>query len=93
MYQITKKQYDIADKIGVIIMPSKKKYKIDIYDGNGVYVFSVGDAKFNDYFSHLSKGKDYANDRKRLYFLRHRKDAEKIGSRGWFAWKILWNGD
>lgn len=95
MYQITKRQYAIASKIGIHIFPSdKEKYKIDIYDGEGVYHCSIGSSKYMDYFSYQrEKGKEYADARKRLYRIRNRKDLERIGSKGWFAWKILWDGD
>jgi hypothetical protein len=37
MYTISKDQYDLAKEIGVKIKPSnKKKYKIDVYDDEGV---------------------------------------------------------
>jgi hypothetical protein len=53
-----------------------------------------GSSKYLDYFLYLrDKGKEYAEQRRRLYFLRHRKDLERIGSKGWFSWKIFWNGD
>lgn len=87
-YTISKDQYDLAKNLGVKIKPSKKKYKIDIYDGEGIYYTSVGDNKYNDYFTYLrEKGKDYAEERRRLYDIRTKKN---VGSRNWFARRLLW---
>lgn len=97
MYPITKRQYAIARKIGIHIFPSdKEKFKIDIYDGEGMYHCSIGSSKYMDYFLYMNdktKGKEYAEARKRFYYIRHKKDLERIGSKGWFSWKILWDGD
>lgn len=92
MYSISKKQYDLAKEIGVQIKPSQRKNKkIDIYDAEGVYYTSIGDNRFNDHFSYLeTHGKAFADNRRRLYLLRHKKELLSIGSRGWFSAKILW---
>jgi hypothetical protein len=37
-----------------------------------------------------TKGKEYAEERRRLYHLRHKKDLERLGSRGYYSTKILW---
>ena len=93
MYQITKRQYAIAKKIGIHIFPSdKEKYKIDIYDGEGMYHCSIGSSKHMDYFLYLRhKGKEYADVRKKLYDLRTKKGLLSIGSRAWFARRLLWD--
>ena len=93
MYQITKRQHAIASKLGIHIFPSdKEKYKIDIYDGEGVYHCSIGSSKYMDYFSYLrEKGKEYADARKRLYDLRTKQGLLSIGSRAWFARRLLWD--
>jgi hypothetical protein len=93
MYDITKKQRQIAKKIGVHIFPSDNpKKKIDIYDNEGIYYTSVGSSIHNDYFSYLkSNGKAYADNRRRLYLLRHKDELLSIGSRGWFSAKLLWD--
>ena len=92
MYDISKEQYKIAKKMGIYIFPSDKpKYKIDVYDSDGVYHTSIGSSSYNDYFIYLAtKGKEYADNRRRLYAIRHKKDLFKIGSRGWFSGRILW---
>jgi len=93
MYDITKKQRQIAKKIGVHIFPSDKpKYKIDVYDNEGVYYCSIGDISYNDYFLYLkNNGKAYADNRRRLYLIRHKDELLSIGSRGWFSAKLLWD--
>ena len=91
MYTITPRQYNLAKSIGVKIFPSDKpKYKIDVYDDNGVYLTSVGSSKYNDYFIYLeTKGKKYADRRRELYHIRHKKDLES--GRGYLAGVLLWD--
>jgi len=93
MYDISPKQYKIAKKLGVHIFPSDKpKYKIDVYDNEGIYYTSIGDISYNDYFSYLkSNGKVFADNRRRLYLIRHSKELLSIGSRGWFSAILLWD--
>jgi len=92
MYSISKKQYDLAKDIDVIIKPSQKENKkIDIYGNDGVYHTSIGDLRYFDYFSYLERnGKAFANNRRRLYDLRTKKGLS-IGSRNWFARVLLWD--
>lgn len=92
MYSISKKQYDLAKEIGVIIKPSQRKNKkIDIYGMDNEYHTSIGDIRFFDYFSYLeTHGKDFADNRRRLYDIRTKKGLS-IGSRNWFARAILWD--
>jgi len=94
MYDISPKQYKIAKKIGVYIFPSDKpKYKIDIYDEAGLFHTSIGSSTHFDYFFYIrDKGKKYADERRRLYDLRTQKGVS-IGSRKWFARKLLWDLD
>lgn len=92
MYDITKKQRQIAKNIGVYIFPSDNpKKKMDIYDSDGIYHTSIGSSDHKDYFIYLRDGgKDVATNRRRLYDLRTKKGLS-IGSRNWFARKILWD--
>jgi len=94
MYEISKEQHRIAKRLGVQIFPAdNSKYKIDVYDYNGIYILSCGASRYNDYFLFKKKyGKDYAEGRKELYHNRHIKDLTKEGSRGYYAWNLLWNG-
>lgn len=86
------KPYSIrqANKIGVRIRPSTRTgKKIDVFK-NGVKVASIGQRGFLDYPTYIEKyGLDIANQRRRLYHIRHRKN--KIpGTAGYYAAKILW---
>jgi hypothetical protein len=98
-YKINSKQLKLANKLGVMIYPAdkKSKYKIEIYDSQGLYMFSIGDKHYNDYFlySEGEKNKElpkgYAKWRRSLYLQRHEKELDKIGSRGWFSAVILWD--
>lgn len=89
MYSIKKYSYDQAKKLGVVIEPSSTgNYKIDVYDKQGNYICSVGDARFSDYPTYIqSHGLEYANRRKHLYYMRHQKDT---GIRGQLAKYLLW---
>lgn len=92
MYNITDYSYKQADKLGVYIAPAtNKKFKIDIFDRDYQYITSIGSKSYSDYPTYiLSHGKEYADERRRLYKLRHSKDRDIEFSRGWFADKILW---
>ena len=89
-YNIKQYSYAQAKKIGVNIYPSKKpNKKIDVYK-DGIYVCSIGDNEMMDYPTYIIKdGKKYADERKRLYHIRHKSDNRK-GTRGWYALNILW---
>ena len=89
-YNIKQYSYAQAKKLGVSIFPSKKpNKKIDVYK-DGIYVCSIGDKGAMDYPSYiLNDGKKYAEERRRLYHIRHKKD-NKTGTKGWYALSILW---
>ena len=80
-----------AKKLGVSVRPSTNpKKKIDVYEG-GQKVASVGATGYLDFPSHMKQhGKAMADERRRLYHLRHAKDSQKKGSPGWYALKLLW---
>ena len=84
----TKRQ---AKKLGVQVKPSKVKgKKIDVFK-NGKKVASVGAIGYNDYPTYMQKkGKKYADERRRLYKIRHNKDRKVRGSAGYYADKLLW---
>jgi hypothetical protein len=51
----------------------------------------VGAIGYGDYPTFKqTKGKQYADERRRLYRIRHQKDMKKINSNGYFAGKLLW---
>ena len=91
MYNITLYTYLQAKKIGVIVKPSKKKgKKIDVFK-NGVLVASVGDRRYLDYpYYKKYFGKQIANERRKNYKLRHKKNRLVKNSPGWYAAKLLW---
>jgi hypothetical protein len=84
----TKKQ---AKKLGVVVKPSKVKgKKIDVYK-NGVKVASVGAIGYSDYPTYLkTKGKEYADKRRKAYKSRHKNNRTIKGTNGWYADKLLW---
>jgi hypothetical protein len=91
MYKITTRQKANASKMGVVIKPSTVKgKKIDVYK-NDVKIASIGALGYMDYDSYIkTKGMAYANERRRLYKIRHANDRNKKGSAGFYADKILW---
>jgi hypothetical protein len=92
MYKITDYSKDKAKELGVIIKPSSKKNKkIDVFDNKGEYIVSIGDDRYKDRPTYLKeKGKEYADERARLYKIRHSRDRNVKGTAGYYADKILW---
>lgn len=91
MYKITSRQKANAKKLGVEIKPStNKSKKIDVYK-YGYKVASIGATGYKDYEMYLlEKGSAFANERRRLYRIRHQNDRTNVGSAGYYADKILW---
>ena len=89
-YKILPYSFKQAKKLGVTIAPSKNpRKKIDVFK-NGEYICAIGDVNYNDYPTYLeTKGEEYANKRKALYHLRHKKD-DVPNTRGHYALEILW---
>jgi len=94
MYIISKYSYIVAKKLGIVIEPShNKKKKIDVLDYHKNFICSIGAYGMNDYEIYLKKyGVEYANERRRLYRQRHKKDMKRLGSPGYYASKLLWRG-
>ena len=92
MYQITQYSYDRAKQLGVRIEPSQRPdKKIDVYAPSGHYITSIGSIGYDDYGSYYQKnGPEYADERRRLYKIRHNKTRHIVGSKSWFADNILW---
>jgi len=92
MYKITKRQKENAFKLMVFIKPSTNfAKKIDVFDSKGKKIASIGAIGYKDYDLHLKEsGLAYANERRRLYKIRHQADRTKVGSPGYYADKILW---
>ena len=92
-YQIKQRQKINAKRLGVTIKPStNSKKKIDVHDKkNDKKIASIGSISYSDYATYIKeKGKEYADNRKRLYKIRHEKTRKKIGSNSYFADQILW---
>jgi len=107
MYQITNYTKQQAKKLGVKVKPStNKKKKIDVFikDGTGKEkkISSVGGVKtdgsyYNDYPTYLKNdGKKKAEERRRLYRIRHAKDRQRVSGGlekqkpGYWADRLLW---
>jgi len=93
MYEITPYTKKKAEELGVIIFPSEhEKKKLDVYDKEThLFLCRVGDASYKDFPTYVKeRGKEYAEERKRLYHIRHKTDEQKHGSPGWFASRLLW---
>ena len=89
MYKIKKYSYDQAKKLAVEIRPSEhKNKKIDVYKDN-IYLFSIGDIRYNDYPTYLEIDKERAEKRRISYHKRHRKDYI-LNTKGYYALNILW---
>ena len=91
MYKITTRQVSQAQLLGVTLKPStNKSKKIDVYK-NGVKIASIGAIGYKDYSIHLKEnGLTFANERRRLYRIRHANDRTKVGTAGYYSDKILW---
>jgi hypothetical protein len=92
MYEISQYSKDRAKELGIKIKPSTHKgKKIDVFDYNGNYLVSIGSISYKDYGIYLKeRGQKYADEKARLYKIRHAKDLKKIGSAGYYANLILW---
>jgi hypothetical protein len=90
-YNITNYTYKQAKKLGVQVKPSTNKTKkIDVYK-KGNKIASVGAYGMNDFPTYIKKrGLKYAKTRRRLYTMRHETDRHVLGSRGYYADKLLW---
>jgi L-rhamnose mutarotase len=88
-YKISDYSKQKARELNVTIKPSKnKKKKIDVYK-NGEVIASIGALGYKDYSIYLKEnGKEYADQRKKLYKLRHKNDLNS--GNGYWANKILW---
>jgi hypothetical protein len=84
-YNITSHSKKQASKYGVIIrISTNPKKKIDVFDQKGKKLASIGDINYPDYGTYIeTKGKIYADERRRLYRIRHK------GENNW-SLKILW---
>jgi hypothetical protein len=91
-YNITPYTYKQAKRLELQVFASDNpKYKLEIYDKDGTFLYYGGDSNYNDYPHYIqSHGKEYADKRRLLYHKRHAKEIEKVGSRGWAIANLLW---
>ena len=91
-YHITPYTYKQAKRLGVQVFPSDNlKYKIEVYERDGIFITYAGANGYADYPTYTeTRGKEYAEERRRLYKIRHQKDRTKVGSKGYYADQLLW---
>lgn len=91
MYQISQATKSKARELGVEVRPSKlKNKKIDIYK-DGLKLYSIGDIRYGDFHTFMREyGQNIANERRRLYKLRHGRTRNIKGSKSWYADQLLW---
>jgi hypothetical protein len=90
-YQITEYTKNQAKKLGVSVKPStNKKKKLDVFKNNKK-VASVGAIGYGDFPTFTkTKGKEFADKRRKAYKKRHEKNRNIKGSAGFYADKLLW---
>jgi len=90
-YHITAYTYKKAKRLGLQVKPARQATKkLDVFR-RGKKLASVGFYGMNDYPTYVqTRGRSYANKRRRLYKMRHEKDRHIKNSRGWFADQLLW---
>ena len=90
-YKITKYTYERAKELGLTVEVSKFPLKkLDVYK-NDLYLASIGDSKYMDYPNYIIVyGQIHANERKRLYVNRHKKNSDVKYSKQWLALNLLW---
>jgi len=90
MYAISKATHNKASAMGYLVRPSTRKgKKIDVFDQKtGKKIASIGSLAYQDYHSYKrTRGLSYANERRRLYLIRH-KQNNKLSGR--LAKALLW---
>ena len=89
-YTITEHTRRQARKLGVTVKRSLRKgKKIAVFRGDKKLA-DVGAIGYGDYGTNLKKDKKYADERRRLYKIRHSKDRHKVGTPSYWADKLLW---
>jgi hypothetical protein len=91
MYSITERSKNIAKENNLVVKSSKdKKHKIDVFDKSKNFITSIGALGYKDYPTYLKEqGKDYGDNRKKLYRIRHKNDLNT--TRGKLSNLILWS--
>ena len=91
-YEIQPYTHLIAYKYGVKAVVSKNpNKKIDVLDFNDNYICSIGDIRYKDFPTYFKeRGAAYAERRRDLYHRRHSEHKDKIGSKSFYASRLLW---
>ncbi len=90
-YKIKSRQVKNAKKLGVTIKSSNlKTKKLDVFKDDKK-IASIGAKGYTDYSTMLLKDKTQAEKKKKAYKARHEKNRKVVGSRGYYADKILWD--
>ena len=91
MYKITDYSLNKARQLNVTIRPSgNKKKKIDVIK-DGKVIASIGSKSYKDYPTYIEEnGKAYADHRRKLYKIRHKKDLNNKKGNGFWSNAILW---
>ena len=91
MYKITDYSLNKARQLNVTIRPSEnKKKKIDVIK-DGKVIASIGAKNYKDYPTYIKEnGKAYADQRRKLYKIRHKKDLNNKKGNGYWSSTILW---
>ena len=87
MYTIQPYTKQKAKQLGVSVFPSTNpKKKLDVFQGEKK-IASIGAKGYVDYPTLLKEDKVKAEERRRLYHIRHRKDNR---ANGYYARELLW---
>lgn len=91
-YRIKAYSYAQAKILGVEIKPSSVDgKKIDVFNKKGEKIASIGAIGYGDYPTFKEqKGQAFADEKRRLYKMRHAKDRVVRGTPGYYADHILW---
>ena len=75
----------------IIIQSKNKGKKIDVYTINNDFLHSIGDIRYNDYPNYcIIYNKQYADERKRLYHIRHKKGIDIVNTKQYLSANLLW---
>ena len=90
-YTITNYTRNRASQLGVSVKPSTRKgKKIDVFKDDKK-IASIGALGYGDYPTFMrTKGKEFANKRRKAYRNRHAKNMIIKGSNGYYAGNLLW---
>ena len=88
MYLISTRTKKIAKHFGYEVKPSNVGFKKIAVFRNGKKIADVGDRRYNDFHTYSRINKQLAEQRRRQYIARHKKDIRS--GRGRLAYLLLW---